>query len=391
MQDIDNRYQTTGVFRYSFIFFIFWLSAVISYPSFADKVPQLYEARIPVFSQSREERNDAIRNAFTEVLVRVSGRADIAKTEDYPAIATAVESATRYAQQFRFYKANPQPTDPKEPKLVLWVRFDEKAVNSVLRANQLPVWGDTRPATLVWLVVDNRGRRTLVGNDSADPDHAAILERARMRGVPLRFPLLDLTDRSSLRVSDVWGNFESTILQASQRYQTEAVLVGRVYQGYSGSWTARWSLYSDGRRQDWAITDSEKASVLAPGIDKTAETLALRYAQVGHTENDQVLVLVKDIKGLSDYNRTVKYLQGLSHISKVKPYQVEQNKALFQITAAGGRLGMARSISLGDILIAENVSSVPVAGSGSTTTANPDKGNPGFKQVIPDLTYRLVP
>jgi len=342
-----------------------------------------------VFSQSRDERNEAIRIAFTEVLVRVSGRADIGKPEEYPGIATAIETATRYAQQFRFYKVNPPPTDPKAPKLLLWVRFDEKAISSVLRANQLPVWGDTRPATLVWLVVDNRGRRTLVGNDSTDSAHAAIQERARLRGVPLRFPLLDLTDRSSLRVSDVWGNFESTILQASERYQTEAVLVGRVYQGSSGSWTARWSLYADGHRQDWTVTETEIASVLEPGIDKTAESLALRYAQVGHTEDDQVLVLVKDIKGLSDYNRAVNYLQGLSHVSKVQPYQVEQSKALFQITTAGGRLGMARAVSLGDILIAENVSSVPVTG--TTPTENQQKGSSGFKEVIPDLTYRLVP
>ena len=391
MQDITNKYETTNILRLYIAFFLTWTLFAISFPSYADKVPQLYEAKIPVFTQGREERNEAIRKAFAEVLVRISGRADIVGSEDYPGIITAIESATRYAQQFRFYQANPQPTDKKAPKLILWVRFDEKAVSRLLSTNQLPVWGDARPATLVWLVVDNRGHRQLVGNDVTDPTHAVIQERARVRGVPLRFPLLDLTDRSSLRVSDVWGNFESTILKASQRYQTEAVLVGRVYQGYSGSWTARWSLYADGRRQDWAVTGTEVAEVLAPGIDKTAESLAVRYAQVGQTEDGQVLVLIKDIKGLADYNRAMNYLQALSHVSKVNPYQVEQQSAIFQLITAGGRLGVARSVALGHTLISEPVSSVPVAGSDSLPADKQLKASPSFTNIIPDLIYRLVP
>lgn len=356
--------------------------------AYADKVGKLYEARVPVSSQDRDERNEAIRVAFAEVLVRVSGRTNIAESEGYTAINEAIERATRYAQQFRFYKANPPPRDPEAPKLVLWVRFDEQAVNQVLRNNQLPVWGDTRPATLVWLVIDNRGHRELVGNDLSNKNHRALQKQASRRGVPLRFPLLDLADRSNLRASDVWGNFESTILRASQRYQTEAVLVGRVYQGYSSYWNARWSLYTDGRRQDWTVSGSNIDEVLAAGIDKTAESLALRYAQVGLVGEGHVLVQVKDIKNLADYNRVSKYLRSLSHVSAVNPYQVEDKGATFQLITPGGRLGVARAVSLGHTLITEPVTSVPVAG----TAENPEQNNHRkFAITIPDLIYRLVP
>jgi hypothetical protein len=386
-----NQQIPSSFYRFIFALLCCWVLFLPGTTAYADKVPRLYEASIPVHTQSREERNDAIRTAFAEVLVRVSGRTDIVDADEFPGVATAIDTATRYAQQFRFYRANPAPTDPDKPKLVLWVRFDEKAISRLLRSNQLPVWGDTRPATLVWLVIDNRGQRTLIGNDTKDTSKTMIAEQAQLRGLPLRFPLLDLTDRQNLNVSDVWGNFESTILHASQRYKTEAVLVGRVYQGYSGSWTGRWSLYSDGRRQDWSLTETELAAVLMPGIDKTAESLAVRYAQVGQTEDNEVLVLVKDIRGLPDYNRAVKYLQELSHVSKVNPFQIEQNSALFRVTAAGGRLTLARSVSLGDVLIVEDVSSVPVTGSVPPAGDKQESDKAAFTQLLPDLTYRLVP
>lgn len=367
-----------------FLTIVLLLSGTTAY---ADKVGNLYESRVPVASQDRDARNDAIRIAFAEVLVRVSGKVDIAESLDYPGIQEAIERATRYAQQFRFFTATPPPSDPKAPKLVLWVRFDEQAVNKVLHTHQLPVWGDTRPATLVWLVIDNRGSRELIGNDLKNSNHIALQKRAAMRGVPLRFPLLDLTDRSSLRVSDVWGNFESTILAASQRYQTEAVLVGRVYQGYSGYWNARWSLYTDGRRQDWTVTGSVIDEVLDPGIDKTAESLAVRYAQVGQVDDGQVLVQVNDIKSLADYNKVIKYLRSLSHVSAVNPYQVEAKGAIFRLTTPSGRLGVAQAISLGLTLVTEPVTSVPV--SGGQENPNQTK-NQQFAVVTPDLVYRLL-
>lgn len=373
----------TGLFM-GFVF----LGAVVRVAA-ADEVANLYEATVVVESQDKEKRTEAIRTAFTEVLVRVSGRTDIATSPDFPAIKTAIETATRYAQQYRYLKT-PPAADTQQPGLVLWVRFDETALSRLLRDNHLPVWGSTRPATLLWLAVDDRGRRELLGNDARNDTHTVLLDRAKLRGVPLRFPLLDLTDRSNLRVSDVWGNFESTILQASQRYQTEAVLVGRVFQSYSGYWTARWSLYSDSRRSDWTVNGKSMAEVLDPGIDKTAESLALRYAQVGQVDDRSVLVEVKAIKGLADYNRVVKYLHSLSHVSSVQPYELSAESTVFQVTIPGGRLAVARSIALGHVLASEPVASVPVATTPELPVPGDAKAN-SAQMVIADLVYRLVP
>ena len=357
-------------------------------PVWAEQVTDLYEVTVPVASQGREERSDAIRQAFSEVLVRVSGRADIVHSTDYPNIQTAIETATHFAQQFRYRQRTPQPGDSDQSAFALWVRFDETAITRLLRSNNLPVWGMTRPSTLVWLAIDERGHRELVGNNSKHAALSILLTQAKRRGVPITLPLLDLTDRSNLRVSDVWGNFESTILRASQRYQTEAVLVGRVFQAY-GSWNARWSLYSDSRRRDWALKGASINEVLLPGIDTTAEALAMRYAQVGESNDGKILLQVKDIKNLADYNRTVKYLKAISAVSAVYPYQVADNGAIFELSTAAGRLGIARAVALGHTLVSEPVESVPIPD--LPVAGAPAENVPATKQIIPDLNYRLVP
>jgi len=365
----------------------------------ADEVPHLYEATIPVVSQDKDSRTDAIRTAFTQVLVRVSGRSDIGDAAKYPAIAQATLTATRYAQQFRYTKITTADTSA-DSGLAVWVRFDETAVGKLLRANNLPVWGATRPSTLIWLAIDNRGTRELLGADSHNSISAIVEERAKLRGLPLRIPLLDLTDRTSLNTSDVWGNFQSTILQASQRYQTEAVLVGRVYQSASNNWTGSWSLYVESGREDWGVNGASLADVLNAGIDRTAESLALRYGQVDQADTSTVLVEVKSITGLADYNRVVKYLQSISHVKDVQPVELRAQSAIFQLTIPGGRLAVARAVALGRVLATAPVESIPVTAPPPQNTQTPAQAGqmppasvPAVQatRLIADLTYRLVP
>ena len=361
-----------------------FIALAVNQGALADEVSNLYVASVPVAGQDRELRDKAIRSAFSEVLVRVSGRTELVDATAYPAVQEAIGLATRFAQQYRYVKGEPDARGG-QAGLLLWVRFDETAISRLLRENNLPVWGSTRPATLVWLVVDNRGQRELVGSDTRNATFSAMQQRASLRGVPLRFPLLDLTDRSALRVSDVWGNFESTILRASERYQTEAVLVGRVFQGYSGHWTARWSLYIDSRRQDWTLSGQAITDVLHPGIDKTAESLAVRYAQVDHTDEATILMHVRDINNLADYNRVVKYLGSLSHVSAVQTVELSPQGAIFRVDVPGGRLNVARAIALGRTLANVPVESVAVT---QPLPAAQSATNPA---PMPELVYRLVP
>ena len=205
----------------------------------------------------------------------------------------------------------------------------------------------------------------------------------KQRGLPFRLPLLDLADQSKLQVADVWGNFEDTILAASSRYQAEAILVGRVYLGFSNSWNARWSLYSAGQRQDWDVNNSEDLNAaVKEGLSKTGEFLSIRFAQVNTAEeSDMVLMQIKDVSNLKSYNKVIKYIKSLSTVAQIQAYQMNSNDVTFNISSRSGRLGLAQAIALGHVLVADI--DQPIVRNESVET-NPE-------QLKPDLIYKLIP
>ena len=266
------------------------------------------------------------------------------------------------------------------------MRFDEGAITKLLTDNQMPMWGHTRPATLLWLVVDDRRKRTLISNGKQAEARLIIEEQAKLRGLPLRLPLYDLTDRANLSVADIWGNFEEAILRASSRYQTEAVLVGRVYRTASNSWSGRWTLYTEGRQQSWQTSGESLEVAILPGVSQTAGILAQRYAQVDSAiGSDQLRVQIKGVNGLAAYTRVAKYLDSLDAITQVQPRSIASDSVVFSLTSRRGQLAVAQAIALGHTLVVESSppTSLPRPPAGEKS---PDSIKPGA-----NLVYRLVP
>jgi len=348
----------------------------------ADVVDNLYLAEVPVENQERDTRQTAIATGMRDVLVRISGRSLVLTVT---MIEDALLQPTRYVQRYRYFDREVDGVKQKH----LRVEFDKKAINKLLRDNNLPVWGKNRPSTLLWLVIDNRRSRTLLSNDRKAQARLYIDAQAKNRGLPLKLPLYDLTDRSNLKISDVWGNFEDTIMQASERYHSEAILVGRVYKTYSNSWSGRWTLYSEGRRLDWESEGETLDQALIPGVTSTADYLASRYVQ-DDDENDsgQLLLKVTGLDSLQAYTRTVAYLDSLDVVREVNPHVVVSDNVVFSLKSRGGRLAVSKAISLGHTLVVEanqEIVQQPNTKQGGT------QPEPGAELIRPDLTYKLVP
>jgi len=418
----------------------------------AAKITDLYDAEIPVFSQSRADRHVAIQQAFAEILVRVSGQRDVVlalppliETDSVPLaktpnqqqlnlelvgkteeIAAALKKATYYVKQFRYQKPTGRPfidwgikplDDKQQPndssaqdksvQQVLWIRFNKKKINKLLHDAGLPVWGRTRPSILVWMAVESRNKRYLLSNSIKSTTREAIEKYARLYGLPIRFPLMDLADRANISLSDVWGNFEDRVLQASKRYQTESILVGKLYIA-NRSWNTRWSLYVDGRRVDWESQDIKLSTVVKQGLSLTAQNLSLAFADVQTEQGIQeILIEVKNLSGLADYSQVEKYLRTISAVKKIQIVQLNRNSVLFNLTTQGSRVGVMQAISLGNLLAAEpNTIPKPEESSGvipeqaqpeqfAPQTTNKEGGiinvaNKQVKELIPDLIYRLL-
>ena len=334
-------------------------------------IKDLYEALVPVKTQSRQERKEALTAGLMEVLTRVSGQTIILSEDPENPLLMAIQNPTRYTRQFRYRKARRDGSG-----LNIWIKYDEKAVNNLLQANSLPVWGHTRPPSLVWMVVAENGQRRLMSNTENHPVKAEFKALANKRGLPVSFPLMDLTDRGNVSISDIWGNFEERITTASQRYNAEATIVGRLYKNTSDEWSIRWTIFHQGQKQE-VVIDNEKdlSAGIIPVIAQTAQILAQQFAMVKTEEvNENVVVKVKGVETLKRFNYIAKYLKSLSAVSAINPLVVTEQSVTFKLTTRGGRLALAQAIKLGHVLAEQ----VP-----TNSTEVPDANGP-------DLVYQLV-
>jgi len=322
--------------------------------SFGAKVSGLYEAEVKVFSQKRSERSLAMISALAEVLAKASGQRDAFKVGN---VSKAAKRPARYLQQYSYRalsdeerqrdldSANPGA----EPQIVLF-RFDKAAVDKLLRDNDLPVWGSTRPATLVWLAVEDEGRQYMVGSDSIEPLRKQLLRESRRRGLAALLPLMDLQDQGALSFSDVWGGLSDSINQASLRYKAEAVMVGRLYRPRGGEWQGQWTLMENGTLQSWRGVGVLPGELLDEGVAGAIDVLASRYAPAAGLQTGFLPVTVTSVRNLDDYARVSRYLKSLQQVSQLHTSRVEADRITFELDMRGSPESFSKTVSLGNIL-----------------------------------------
>ncbi len=340
-------------------------------PVEASQIKDLYEVRLASDNQQQTERQRLIKRAFEELLIRITGKTEIASKPEGEAL---LRQAAQYVSQFRYEKEKLEPVPLVSPlgfssdveakhairqipvvsyQEVLVVLFDEKAIKEALWQKKLPVWGNTRPTTLVWLgFQDARGRYLL--DSTEDTEILRSLRKyAVQRGLPLIFPLLDLEDQINININDVWGDFREPIVNASMRYQTEAILVGRVFLDSFGVWQGRWSLYQGDDVTSWRTRGRSSESLISTGLSRTAETLALKYASVSADDDTaaRIKVQITDVSTLQDFVKLDNYFASLSSVSASHITEVYTNNVIFEVELRGEASGFVKSLSLGKLLI----------------------------------------
>jgi hypothetical protein len=305
----------------------------------------LFEAEVPVTSQQPAERTAAMKTALSEVLVRVTGQRELLRSGRARAL---LDDPARYVQQYRYFTV----PDSSPPELRLRVRFDGNAVRQVLSEQGVAYWGGSeRPDTLVWLAVEESGRRYILSAEDDTQARRLLGKAAQQRGVPLVFPLMDLEDESQVRFSDIQGGFHQRVLAASERYDPQAVLIGRLHRGPSGSWVARWELRVAGNPTRWSDSNAQLGGVLQAGIDNVADTLASRLAvSTGATLGNTVTITVQDINTLTAYARVTGYLASLTTVNRLQVQQVAESSVQYALQLNGTLQGLTQTIAIGSVL-----------------------------------------
>ena len=332
---------------------LFICSLLVVFQAQAAVVEGLYETEVVVASQSKSLRSQAMKTALIEVLTKVSGRPDVSTA---PEIATALEKPASYVQQFRYRKIPEKSfllTDAAAGSQLLWMRFDEKAVNRLLQKNNLPVWGRTRPATLVWLAVEQDGTRYLVGSNAQEEVRFILESIAQKKGISVLLPLLDLEDQNKINYSNVWGNNQEAIFLASTRYQSDAILVGTLHLSAADKWQGRWIFYEGGQGLSWNSQGENAVQAISSGVLGTLEILGSRYAQVYDNSSPGVFdIAVVDINSLKDFAKVAGYLQSLEQVKNVYPSHIGNNSVTYRLDIRGNSQGLIQTIKLGNVLAA---------------------------------------
>ena len=281
-----------------------------------------------------------------------------------PALKPVLSRPLALVQQFRYRALSKdenlqgirsQGTDvTNDPyNQVLQVSFDPHAVNQTLNNAGLPVWGRARPATLIWLAVEDNNQRYLVGGDSHPEIQAMISNEAQRRGVPVLIPLLDLEDAANLRFTDVWGDFQDVIVDASNRYQAKAFLVGRLYRQTDGTWQGRWSLYLQNDNYHWDMTAGQTRDVIASGIDGAADYLSSKFSRIiSEVESGSVELSITGVNSLEDFARTMKYLHSLDPVAQLQIEKITSSTVMLLLGIRGDHTELEQAIGFGSTLAA---------------------------------------
>jgi hypothetical protein len=310
------------------------------------RLDKLFQAEVGAAGRDSGSRDAALRLALQDVLVRVTGSAD---SINEPEMLELVGNPGRFVEQYRYRQQAPQLAGEAE-RLILWVQFDGIALAKRIRQAGLPFWGHERPDVLVWLAVDDVGQRYLVSESSESEAAQVLRQTARLRGLPLTLPLMDLQDQQAVRFTDVWGGFVGTLEAASQRYRPQLILIGKLGRSASDAgWRGDWNLLGAGVNQGWTSHAPALDQVVATGVGEATEWLAVQYAVVMADETRRTLV-VEGIHGLQDYARAYSYLDSLTVVDRVQVERVAEQEVAFSLKLSAEERNLLQVIALGKVL-----------------------------------------
>ncbi len=365
---------------------VLFMGLIASFAAAAEELAGLYDAEIPVTSQEATERAAASRAALEEILVKVSGSSDILQR---PELKPLLDQAEQWVQRYQYRAAAAVPGSTAASAAtgqIFWAAFDRQTINQLLSETGVPVWGLNRPRTLLWLAVEDGSKRYMVGGDNRPDLQQMIGEEARRRGLPLTVPLLDLQDQGALAVADVWGDFPDVIFKASERYQADAVLVGRAYAVAADKWQSHWTLYHRDTVMSWESAVGSQNDAIAAGVDGAAEQFAKRYALMLTPDAANTMELtVENVASLTDYARALRYLQSLDPVAAVQIARVEGTQVSYRLKVRGEPQGVIRSIGWGKTLIP-----VEEEGTSSADLPNTDGGETE-QPANREYRYRIAP
>lgn len=310
----------------------------------AVKLPSLYEVELPVETQLEDARAEAVKQAFIQVLMKVSGDPTIEKNAD---IMEGVKKSGYYVQEFSYRTADASTTP-----YFINIRFNPVDINRLLKRAGISYWGEERPLILVWLAVtDNKHNIEIIGNETPGDLLENMEQQGKKYGLPLIFPMMDVTDVSQVSTDDIIGGALPVIKEASKRYKPDALLVGSIEQTGDG-YESEWQLILGEDVWSWTITDRAVDKIIAAILNQGSQKLARYY--IVKNANSQPLWLTIEVTNVTertDLADLLRYLKQLPPVQQIQLKQVSGNVVELAVLIHGPLAAFQQNAAINQRLI----------------------------------------
>ena len=310
----------------------------------AEVVADLHSATVPVASQSSQALAAAAKEAMKDVLVKVSGSSTLLSN---PVITKALSDARSHVQQYAYSRS-------KGPDQALSVRFefDSKYITDLVTEAGAPLWTANRPQVLAWVVVEDEAGRHFVSWDSAPQQAQLVSDEFARRGVPVQLPVFDLVDTAALSTDQVWRLDAEAILAASERYNVQDVVAGRLAAPVGDQTAGDWRYFYQDERINQAVTVPDLQAFLRDGVAMIAANMAARYAIAPTvTDGRGLRMAVTGISDYADYAALVSWLEALELVESATVERVQGDRIELRLQAQASAAQLASIFELNNRLL----------------------------------------
>lgn len=330
-----------------------WLFLLLIGSMSFSAMASLYEAQVPVNDQSDQQREIALAQAFSDVVLKITGKE---LSVEAPKLLAQLD---RYVAQHGYVSKNNQQH--------LKVLFDQAQMDVWLQQHQLQKWSGHRPSVLIWLAIESEGQRRLFHPELDQGLPVALQEISDKRGMSLFFPLMDIQDQSSVILGDLWGGFHDPVKQASVRYSADILVVAKLKQLSESNWDADWQWLGKDQ-ESWISQGQTKEAALSKGVNNLLGKINRYYqatprparqqpAVAGNTTplaSNSIKIAISGVNSLHAYNQVKGFMQGLSSADQAKIKSSRGDVLIYEISLSHSIDQLKQELSLGGVLVFES-------------------------------------
>lgn len=297
----------------------------------AEIVPDLYAVSVPVAAQGQGDLQRAAAAGLRELAVRIAGRSSAASD---PALAPVFANAIRYLDQYRYER-----NTGTDAAWLAQLHFSSLQIDGELRKAGLPVWGGNRPALQTLVVIEDKGTRVVIDDNS--PYANALREQWRRRGLVLHLP----ADASVFSVDDV-ARLDAVKLGAAAQARADGLLLGRITLTANGVCDSHWLLNLGPQSFNADATGTALTACVASALDRLVDNFSPQYAIAANSGAEGLVLRITGIVSFDDYAALLNYLRRLAAIKNAQPVLVRGDEVLFQLKVEGSAEQLTRQLAL---------------------------------------------